>query len=79
MLVLNELKVENENGLYRDMSSGAIINKDTSSRDAYLKQRENILKSREATEKNTKDIQELKGELGDIKQMLAQILQNVQK
>jgi hypothetical protein len=77
--VLNELKVENENGLYRDMSSGAIINKDTSSRDAYLKQRENILKSREATEKNTKDIQELKGELGDIKQMLAQILQNVQK
>ena len=79
MLVLNQLKVENENGLYRDMSSGAIINKDTSSRDAYLKQRENILKSREATEKNTKDIQELKGELGDIKQMLAQILQNVQK
>ena len=77
--MLNELKVENENGLYRDMSSGAIINKDTSSRDAYLKQRENILKSREATEKNTKDIQELKGELGDIKQMLAQILQNVQK
>ena len=77
--MLNQLKVENENGLYRDMSSGAIINKDTSSRDAYLKQRENILKSREATEKNTKDIQELKGELGDIKQMLAQILQNVQK
>ena len=77
--MLNQLKVENENGLYRDMSSGAIINKDTSSRDAYLKQRENILKSREATEKNTKDIQELRGELGDIKQMLAQILQNVQK
>ena len=75
----NVLKVENENNLYRDLSSGAIINTDTSSREAYLKQRENILRAREATEKNTKDIQELKGELGDIKQMLAQILQNVQK
>ena len=75
----NVLKVENENALYRDMSSRAIINTDTSSREAYLKQRENILRAREATEKNTKDIQELKGELGDIKQMLAQILQNVQK
>mgnify|MGYP003704376993 FL=1 len=75
----NVLKVENENSLYRDLSSGAIINTDSSAREAYLKQRENILRTREATEKNTKDIQELKGELGDIKQMLAQILQNVQK
>ena len=75
----NVLKVENENALYRDMSSGAIINKDNSSREAYLKQRENLLRTRDATEKNTKDIQELKGEIGDIKQMLAQILQNVQK
>ena len=75
----NVLKVENENALYRDTSSGAIINTDNSSREAYLKQRESILRAREATEKNTKDIEELKGELGDIKQMLAQILQNVQK
>ena len=75
----NVLKVENENNLYRDLSSGAIINTDSSSREAYLKQRENILRTRETTEKNTKDIQELKGEISDIKQMLAQILQNVQK
>ena len=75
----NVLKVENENSLYRDLSSGAIINTDSSAREAYLKQRENILRTREATEKNTKDIQELKGEISDIKQMLAQILHNVQK
>jgi hypothetical protein len=77
--VHNVLKVENENSLYRDLSSGAIINTDSSAREAYLKQRENILRTREATEKNTKDIQELKGEISDIKQMLAQILHNVQK
>ena len=75
----NVLKVENENNLYRDLSSGAIINTDSSSREAYLKQRENILKTRQATEKNTQDIQELKGEISDIKQMLTQILANVQK
>ena len=75
----NVLKVENENSLYRDLSSGAIINTDSSAREAYLKQRENILRTREATEKNTKDIQELKGEISDIKQMLSQILANVQK
>ena len=75
----NVLKVENENSLYRDLSSGAIINTDSSAREAYLKQRENILRTREATEKNTKNIQELKGEISDIKQMLAQILHNVQK
>ena len=75
----NAVKVENETNLYRDLNSGAIINTDSSGREAYLKQRENMLKTRQATEKNTADIQELKGEISDIKQMLMQILANVQK
>lgn len=75
----NAVKVENETNLYRDLNSGAIINTDSSGREAYLKQRENMLKTRAATEKNTADIQELKGEISDIKQMLTQILANVQK
>jgi hypothetical protein len=77
--VLNIVKVENENKLYRDLTSGAIINSDSGAREAYLKQRENLLRTREATEKNTQDIQELKGELSDIKDMLSQILASVQK
>jgi predicted nucleic acid-binding Zn-ribbon protein len=73
------VKVENEVGLYRDLHSGAIVNTDDSSRNAYLKHRKALLKSREETEQNTQDIKELKEEVQDIKQMLSQILAHVQK
>lgn len=73
------VKVENEVGLYRDLHSGAIVNTDDSGRNTYLKHRKALLKAREETEQNTKDIQELKGEMQDIKQMLSQILTHVQK
>lgn len=79
MLVHKAVKVENEVGLYRDLSSGAIVNTDDSARNAYLKHRKALLKSREETEQNTQDIKELKGEVQDIKQMLSQILAHVQK
>lgn len=77
--MLKAIKVENENKLIRDLSSGAIINTDDNARDTYLKNREQLLRQRQATEQNTQDIQELKGEVSDIKQMLTQILAIVQK
>jgi hypothetical protein len=77
--VLKAVKVENENKLIRDLSSGAIINTDDNARDTYLKNREQLLRQRQATEQNSQDIQELKGEVSDIKQMLTQILAIVQK
>jgi hypothetical protein len=55
------------------------VNTDSAGHDKYLKQRAAILESRKNIEKNSKDIAELKGEIGDIKQMLTQILANVQK
>ena len=76
---MHKVKVENESGLYRDMSSGAIINTDDGSREAYLEKREKLLKSRQQLEQNSQDIQDLRGEISDIKQMLTQILANVQK
>jgi adenylate cyclase class IV len=76
--VLN-VKVENEVNLYRDLTTGAIVNTDSAGHQKYLKQRAAILESRKNIDKNSKDIEELKGEIGDIKQMLTQILANVQK
>lgn len=73
------VKVDNEPALFRDLSSGAIVNTDYSAREAYLKQRENLLRTKEISEQNSKDIEELKGEMSDIKQMLVKILANVQK
>ena len=75
----NVVKVENENKLFRDLNSGAIISTDSSAREAYLKQRENLLHTKQLAEQNTQDIKDLRGEIGDIKQMLTQILANVQK
>ena len=74
-----KVKVENESGLVRDMSSGAIINTDDNAHEAYLRQRENLLKSKQQLEQNSQDIQDLRGEISDIKQLLTQILANVQK
>ena len=76
---MHNVKVENEVNLYRDLKSGAIVNTDDSARRAYLQQREAALKQRNATDQNAKDIEELKGEISDIKQMLTLILANVQK
>jgi hypothetical protein len=77
--VHNAVKVENESKLYRDLNSGAIVNTDNGGREAYLKQRENLLRTKQLSEQNTQDIQELRGEISDIKQMLTQILASVQK
>jgi hypothetical protein len=77
--VHNAVKVENESKLFRDLNSGAIINTDSGGREAYLKQRENLLRTKQLSEQNTQDIQELRGEISDIKQMLTQILASVQK
>lgn len=76
---MHNVKVENEVNLYRDLTSGAIVNTDISAREAYLRQREALLKQKNATEQNAQDIEELKGEISDIKQMLTLILANVQK
>lgn len=75
----NIVKVENESRLYRDLSTGAIINTDSGAREAYLKQRENLLRTKQLAEQNTQDIKDLRGEINDIKHMLTQILANVQK
>lgn len=75
----NAVKVENESRLYRDLNSGAIVSTDNGAREAYLKQRENLLRTKQLAEQNTQDIQDLRGEISDIKQLLTQILANVQK
>lgn len=75
----NVVKVENENKLYRDLSSGAIINTDSSAREAYLKQRENLLRTKQLAEQNSQEIKDIRGEIDDIKHLLSQILASVQK
>lgn len=63
------IRVEGEKNLYRDASSGAIINTDEHEYSQYIAQREKRKKERQ-------EILELKNELSEIKTLLVQLLKN---
>lgn len=64
---MNLVPVEGHSGLYRDPSSGAIINCSDSDFDAYLN-----MKQHKINEK--REIETLKNEVGEIKDMMKLIL-----
>ena len=63
---MDKLKVEGHSNLYRDVNSGAVINSDQDEYDRYIKAKAN--RDSMVTEINT-----LKQELDEIKQLLKQI------
>lgn len=71
--------MENETGLGRDPVSKAIINTDIGGYETYVQQRDRLLAEKQQLQKNTKDIETIKQEVTDIKMMLQNILQAVQK
>ena len=67
-------QVEGHNSLVRDMSSHAIISTDDAGYNAYKSRRE-LEKKRQATiEKQVQEIECLKNDMLEIKQMLSQLL-----
>jgi len=77
--VHNLVKVENETTLYKDVVSKVVINKDNSAYENYMQQRARLKAEQEQLKQNTNDIQELKKDIGDIKDMLSVILNSIQK
>ena len=75
----NLVKVENETTLYKDVVSKVVINKDNSAYENYMQQRARLKAEQEQLKQNTNDIQELKKDIGDIKDMLSVILNSIQK
>lgn len=73
------MKVENETGLYRDPVSKVIINKDDISYNKYLQNRQRLINAQHQVEKNTTDINDIKKEVSEIKNMLVTILANIKK
>jgi len=61
------IRVEGDQNLYRDASSGAIVNTDSQAYSQYVSQRER--RKREQDE-----IKNIKEELNDIKQLLRELL-----
>lgn len=63
------IPVEGHTGLFRDERSNAIINTNDIEYENYLKTKKNILSEKE-------EIQNLKSEVSEIKQLLLQLLNN---
>lgn len=70
MRSVNYLKVQGHEGLVRDVSSGAIISTNDNEYNAYKLKRENELKRQKQIEDQVKELNDLKSEMLEIKQML---------
>jgi hypothetical protein len=76
--VLDRLKVAGHDSLVRDVSNGAIINTDKTEVQRYLQRREEARIQKEKMDQishNTKEINNIKNELQEIKSLILQILQ----
>lgn len=68
------VKVSNAEGMVRDMSTGAVLNKNASEYEAYLAKKQQIRKNKEQMVKQIEEINNLKNELSEIKQMLLALM-----
>lgn len=73
------LKVEGHTGLVRDTSTGAILNTNRTEYENYLKQKEavenRLLESKQISQ-HTEDINNIKTEISEIKQMLLLLIKD---
>jgi hypothetical protein len=68
------VKVKDKDGLVRDLSSGAIINNNTSEYENYIKKRNASRQLREDLDKQSEEINNIKNDIGEIKQMLITLI-----
>lgn len=69
---MDKIKVENSNSLYRDLSSGAIINCSTGDYESYLE-----LKNKKLREQ--REIEDIKNDVSELKSMMKLILDKLDK
>ena len=68
--MIDYLRVEGNPSLVREVSSNAIINTNVSEYETYLKNRDLALARKSQLEQNTDDINNIKQDISEIKQML---------
>jgi hypothetical protein len=70
----NFVKIEGKDSLVRDMATGAIINTSRTDYENYLNKRKTYQKINEEVKKNTDDIQNIKSDISEIKNILIALL-----
>ena len=73
----NHIPVEGNSGLYRDSNSTAIINKDKKAYLAYMQRKKDAENKNLELNKMKEDLDNVKGELGEIKGLLSTLVQKL--
>ena len=73
----NYIPVEGSHGLYRDPNTSAIINKDKNAYKAYLDRKKAMETKNNELNQMKKDLDNVKGELGEIKNLLSTLVQKL--
>jgi hypothetical protein len=68
------VKIENKDGLIRDISSGAVLNTNQTDYENYLNRKKQAALAKEQSSKQVEEINNLKNEIGEIKKMLLALM-----
>jgi wobble nucleotide-excising tRNase len=68
------VKIENADGLVRDLSSGAVINTNRVEYENYLQKRKSSSELKQQIKQNSDEIKEIKSEISEIKQLLISLI-----
>ena len=71
---MSKIPVKDHRNLYRDGSSTAIVNTDTVGYQAYVANREKLLTDKQRIDNLESTVEEIKGDLTDIKNLLVQLV-----
>ena len=73
----NHIPVEGKSGFYRDSESTAIINKDKKAYAAYIQRKKSVEYKNIELDQMKEDLNNVKGELGEIKGLLSTLVQKL--
>ena len=71
---MSKIPVKDHRNLYRDGSSTAIVNTDSVGYQAYVANREKLLSDKQRIDNLETKVEEIKGDLSDIKNLLVQLV-----
>jgi|TARA_B100001093_G_scaffold171744_1_gene164576 hypothetical protein len=71
---MSKIPVKDHRNLYRDGSSTAIVNTDSVGYQAYVANREKLLTDKQRIDNLESTVEEIKGDLTDIKNLLVQLV-----